>query len=426
MLKDKIAKVCNCIVKHCTVVFPVIVIVVVAVTVAMALSADKVKGEENSNAASRDAVVLSERQPMVRGVLESTSPTAAAIAPEEVPLTENTDDEIYALVTSYYNSMASGDTDTLTAIHDSLSTVDVLRFRETAQYIDGYKAFNVYLKQGMKADAALACVYYKVCFVNHEEEFPGYQMLYICKNEKGALYIKNEENFTEEERQYILKVAAQGDVVEFKNRVDLEYQDLILAKPELLDYLGELGKQVDNSVGKALEEIGVVMAEQNIDQSGEGGEEGENGGEENAPASGTSVINEPQYAKANATVNVRGSDSENADKIGSVTRGTRIRIQMIQPNGWTKIVYEGKDGYIKSEFLQLEEPAAARVAAGKVTATTNLNIRSAADQSSQRLGLLTAGQSLELLDSQETENGWYKVNYEGLTAYVKAEYVTLQ
>lgn len=422
MQKDKIAKACNYIVKHCTVVFPVIVIIVVAVTVSMALGANKANkanGEENSTTALND-ILSSGRQAPESGVLESVPPAAATVAPEEVPLTENTDDEIFSLVASYYNSMASGDTDTLTSIHDSLSTADVLRFGETAKYIDGYEAFDIYLKQGMTENAALACVYYKVCFVNHGEAFPGYQMLYICRNDQGALYIKNEDNFTEEERQYILKVAAQDDVVEFNNRVNVEYQDLMLAKPELLDYLGELSRQVDKSVGKALEEIGVEMAEQNIGQAGEGEENTE--GDGSYQVSGSAVIG-TQYAVATTTVNVRGSDSENADKIGKVTGGTRIQVKEVRLNGWTKVVYEGKDGYIKSEYLKLEEAAAAIDVIGKVTATTNINIRAEASQSSARLGLLTAGQSLELL---APEGDWYKVKYEGQVAYVKAEYVTLE
>ncbi len=158
------------------------------------------------------------------------------------------------------------------------------------------------------------------------------------------------------------------------------------------------------------------------DQSGEGsGAAGEPDGQGEAGMTEQPVVIGPQYAVATTTVNVRSSDSEQADKLGSVNGGTRVEVQEVCVNGWTKIVYEKKDGYIKSEYLQMEESPAGQEVIGKVTANTNINVRSAASQSSERLGLLAAGGSLELLG---VEGEWCKVVYNGQVAYVKAEFVT--
>lgn len=417
MLKDKISKICNNIVKHCAIIFPVVVIAMAAVTVSAALNAGRAKesGEDVSDAANTVAPAV---ETPVGLVLETGELATAVPAPEEVPMTENTDDEVYQLVASYYTAMATGDTETLTAIHDSISTTDVLRFEETSKFIDDYAAFDIYIKRGLTPDSALACVYYRVCFLDHPEEFPGYQMLYLSRNDQGVLYIKNDENFTEEENQYIMRVANQDDVKDFHNHVTNEYNELMLAQPELLDYLGELGAQLDKAVGDDLEALGVAMAEQNVGTQ-PGGDESSQG--ENVEASGHSVVIGPGYAVAAATVNVRNSDSEKADKLGSVLNGARVQVKEVQINGWTKIVYEGKDGYIKSEFLKMEEDVADVKVTGKVTATTNLNVRAAASTSAERLGLLAAGKSLELL---AVEDGWCKVLYNGQVAYVSAEFVT--
>ena len=131
----------------------------------------------------------------------------------------------------------------------------------------------------------------------------------------------------------------------------------------------------------------------------------------------------PQYATATTTVNVRSSDSERADKLGKVTNGTRVQVQEVRVNGWTKIVFEGKDGYIKSEYLQLEESAAGFETIGTVTATTNINVRSAASETAERLGVLAGGSTLDLIAN---ENGWCKVKYNGQVGYVKSDYVTQQ
>lgn len=425
MLKDKIVKVCNYIVKHCAIVFPVIVVAMAAVTVSAALNANRVRDEKEDVVQNVENTAVPQDIKTSAGNVQEMGELATAVpAPEEVPMTENADEEVAALVTSYYKAMETGDTDTLTAIHDSLSTADILRFDVTSQFIEGYAACDIFVKRGMTEDSVLACVYYRVRFLNHPEEFPGYQMLYLSRDDQGNFYIKNDENFTEEENQYIIKVANQDDVKEFHNRVTNEYNELMLAQPELLDYLGELSGQIDKTVGAELEAIGVAMAEQNIgegEQSGEGeSEEGsdQEGAEE---ASGTSVINVPRYAVAKATVNVRGSDSEKADKLGKVANGARVQVQEVQINGWTKVVYEGQDGYIKSEFLQMEESAADLNVIGKVTANANINVRAGASSSAERLGLLSGGQTLELL---AVENGWCKVIYNGQVGYVSAEYVT--
>lgn len=425
MLKDKIAKICNYIIKHCTIVFPVIVIAIAAVTVSAALNANRAKETgDNANEPEVENTVVPQGIKTSAGNVQEMSEHATAVpAPEEVPMTENTDEELFWRVASYYNAMAAGDTETLIAIHDTLSTADVLRFAQTSQFIDGYAAFEIFVKQGLTEDSVLACVYYRVCFLNHPEEFPGYQMLYLCRNADGELYIKNDENFTEEEAQYIMRVANQDDVKEFHNRVTNEYNELMLAQPELLDYLGELSKQIDKAVGNELEALGVAMAEQNIEEGQTGGEESPESPDQEgyAETAGTSVVNGPRYAVATTTVNVRSSDSEKADKLGKVSNGARVQVQEVQINGWTRVVFEGKDGYIKSEYLQLEESAADLNIIGKVTATTNINVRAAASSGAERLGLLSGGQSLELLS---VEGGWCKVIYNGQVGYVSAEYVT--
>ena len=91
-----------------------------------------------------------------------------------------------------------------------------------------------------------------------------------------------------------------------------------------------------------------------------------------------------------------------------------------RPNGWTKVDYEGKEGYIKTEFLQLAESAAGAESIGTVTATTNINVRASASETADRLGVLSGGDSAELVG---TEGDWSKIKYNGQIGYVKSEYV---
>ncbi len=395
------------IVRNCKIVFPVILVVVVAFTVVVALNANKAKAEEESSPEESSSGQESQQA--------QVDPTK-----EQVPLTVNEDQEVYALVSNYYSARGAGDMESMRAAYDEISENDLLYYSELAKYIDHYGELEVYSKQGPVDGSVIAYVYFKMGIINYEE-VPGYETLYLNRDENGALYIKNESNFTEEENSFITAVNGQVDVVDFNNRVNTEYNEVVGANSELLEYLGLLNDQVQTAVGV---QIAARNAEQTVPESVEGeGNEQPEGGEEAPTVTEPPAESGPQYATATTTVNVRSSDSEQADKLGKVSGGTRVEVLEIRVNGWTKIMYEGKDGYIKSEYLQMEESAGGVEAVGTVTATSAVNVRSAANETANRLGVLPMGESLDLLGN---EGDWCKVRYNGQVGYVKAEFVTQQ
>lgn len=406
MLKNKLASVGNFIVKHSKIAFPIIVIAAVAMTVTVALNAgnDRTTAEVESTEMS----------------MEISTEVAIEAADKDVPLVPNEDGAISTLILTYYNALALGDEETLTAICDEISEKDMLHYLETAKYIEYYPTVEIYTKPGLEAGSTIAYVYYKVSFENQQEAFPGYKAHYICTNENGELYLKRGEN-TEEVNEYIIAVSEQDDVVEFNNRITVEYNELMEAHPELLEYLSELTSQVSTTVGVALAQQ-IAQEEQVIQDTetvpeGNGETTTESGEQttEQAPAEETT-----QYATATTTVNVRSSDSEQADKLGKVTGGAKLQVLEVRVNGWTKVLYEGKEGYIKSEYLQMVESAAGAEVIGTVKATTNINVRSAASETADRLGVLAGGDTAELIAN---ENGWCKIKYQGQIGYVKADYV---
>lgn len=427
MGKEKIKELLDLLVRKSKIIFPVLVIVIVAATVAFALKASNNRADafassdssdvSASSSGSEGSVLESVEDLIANATNEASSqPTEEPVVSEDVPLVANEDPAIYSVVAYYYNSLALGDTETLKSLHDELSEVDILSFEQTANYLDYFTALDVYTKPGQEEGTTWVYIYYKVRFKNHTEEFPGYQALYVCTREDGQLYIKNEDNFTEEEIDYLTKISSQADVEDFENRVTAEFDELLIGNPDLLEYLGELQTRINAA-------IGVALAKLNAEQTGEGeGESSVEGGTEE-PVPTEEPAPEPviQFATAITTVNVRSSDSEQADKLGKVSTGTRIQVQEVQLNGWTKVVFEGKDGFIKSEYLEPEESAEGLEIIGKVTATTTINVRADANQSATKLGVLSMGESLELV---EIANGWCKVIYNGQVAYVSADYVT--
>ena len=403
MWKEKLHFLGNYIIKHSKVVLPAVVVVAVAVTVSVSLSMNNRHREEQQNAESA-AAVSSEI---------ATEPTT-----EDVPLVANEEGAVYTLEATYYNAMATGDETTLRSVCDEISDKDMYRYLELAQYIDYYPTLEIYTKTGPEEGSVIAYVYYKIAFVGHEEEVPGYQALYICTNDQGEMYIKRGEN-SEEVNDYIKTVSTQDDVVEFNNKITVEYNELMVDHPEVLQYISELDSQVSIAVGEKL--ANQVAGDQNTDTSAEGGDQAADG--QDTSAEGTEQPAEeqgPQYVTTTTTVNVRSSDSEQADKLGKVAGGTKLQVLEQRANGWTKVDYEGKEGYIKTEFLQLAESAAGAETIGTVTATTNINVRASASETADRLGVLSGGDSAELVG---TEGDWSKIRYNGQIGYVKSEYV---
>ena len=437
MQDNRLRAVLDYIVKHCKIVFPVLVIAAVAATVTIALNANKARAEEESLPTESTGEEIPE--------------TWTPPAPEDNLLMPNENEELKALMDSYYNAVAAGDTETLKAIHSEISSNELLKFQEKAKYLNRYSDLEVYTRPGPEENSVIALVYYKVIFENREEEVPGLRSFYVCTDDQGKFYIYN-GNVSDEINEYFMNVSKQSDVVDLSNRVNMEYNELMDAHPDLLRYLAELDAEVDTAVGVALaRENGdlPVDSENNTDpavpeNSGEAGVPGDsdstdpgNGdpgnavdpgnvqdpgsaGEGQEPVPETPVNTGPQYATATTTVNVRDSDSELAEKLGKVRGGEKVQVQQVQQNGWTKIIYEGGDGFIKSEYLQIVENADGLASIGTVTATENVNVPAAASETAERLGLLTGGTTLELLAN---EDGWCKVKYNGQVGYVKSEYV---
>ena len=402
MWKEKIHSIGNYIIKHNKVVLPAVVVVAVAITVSVSLSLSNRHKEAQQEAEIESAA----------------SETATETATEDVPLVANEEGAVYTLIATYYNAMATGDEETLRSVCDEISDKDMYRYVELSQYIDYYPTLEIYTKTGPEEGSVIAYVYYKISFVGHEEEVPGYQALYICTNDQGGLYIKRGEN-SEEVNEYIKTVSTQDDVVEFNNKITVEYNELMVDHPEVLQYISELDSQVSIAVGEKL--ANQVAAETQVAEAGT--EEGSTDGQDTQTENGEQQEAEdqgPQYVTTTTTVNVRSSDSEQADKLGKVSGGTKLQVLEQRPNGWTKVDYEGKEGYIKTEFLQLAESAAGTETIGTVTATTNINVRASASETADRLGVLSGGDSAELVG---TEGDWSKIKYNGQIGYVKSEYV---
>ena len=404
MIKDRLIVVRDFAVRNSKLVFPVILIAAVATTVTLAL-----------RAWNEDA--LDPSLPLPEELSLAASPTPEPEAdPKDTTMEMNTNGELYTLIATYYNAFATGDVETIKSISTYMEETEEIRIPEMSKYVESYPYIEIYTKPGPRENSYLAYVYFHMTLTSFEEEVPGMDTFYVCTNEDGSLYLNTDEVVPDTELEYIREMNLQDDVVELNNQTNVECKEIFLENADLFYYVQELVTDVKKTTGETLAAQNGGTAEPAV-QEEEGGTP-ENNGEGEQPVE--TAVPQPTSGTTTTTVNVRASDSEQAEKIGKVSGGTEVPIVAQQLNGWTHILYEGKDGYIKSEFLSVAETADNSQVIGQVTATTNINVRLAPSQDAAKLGILTGGDQVDLL---ERADGWCKVIYSGQVGYVKEEFV---
>lgn len=390
------------IVQHSRTILPIVLIVCVAVTVLLALLLGK-KDQQGSDFKDSVSQGSSENEP-------------GQITVTDEGLKNNAYPEVNELIMEYYGAVASGDVDKILTLSNNVDDTEKIRIKELSKYLDSYPSVEIYTKPGPMENSYLAYVNYQVKFKDYESTAPGIQTFLICTGEDGSLYM-NEGSVDESVTDYIQKINMQEDVVELFNRVAVEYNELLVNNPDLGVFLQELNSQMDISVGEAL-------AENEAEKQGQSGEtdvSDEEQTDEKETQETEPAVTGPVKARANTTVNVRSSDSETADKLGKVDGGTVLEVLEMRPNGWSKVMYEGKEAFIKSEYLDVSEDASKAEVVGTVKALDNVNIRSSASETGDKLGVIYQGEELELIE--KLDNGWSKVKYKDQVAYVKSEFV---
>lgn len=406
-MKAKMLKIKDFIVSQSKILFPVVVIAIVAVTVVVALSI------KNSKEVEPDMV-----QATPAGVSDSNVTLEEEPVVLEVPLELNANESVNSLIYTYYDALGNGDDSRIAEIQNvPMDDMQKIKIQELGKYIDYYTEVKIYTKPGPEAGSYIIYACTKVKFVGFEEEAAGYESFYVCTKEDGSIYL-NKGVVSEEVLNYINEVNFQDDVVELQNKVTVEYNETMVANPDLFEYVATMESDIRTATGLmiAAQEAGSEQADTTAPEEGDGTQPEEVTQETGSTTETTSPI----FATANATVNVRSSDSETADKLGKVSSGSKIEMLEQKVNGWSKVKFESKEGYIKSEYLQVAQNASGVETVGSVTATTNINIRSTPSETGDKLGVLAGGESLSLVS---TENGWCKVVYNNQVAYVKSDYV---
>lgn len=415
-LREKVITARDFIMDHSKIIMPLVLIVCVIITVIIAVNAN------HREALEKEA----EQAAMAVPTEEGEAVSVEGLEMPQYELEENAHPEINNLVRAYYDAQASGDIDVISELNTYLDEIEIIRVQEMSKYVESYPVLNVYTKPGLTEDAYVAYVCSEVKFSEMEQELPGMQTFYIGLNDDGSYFINdgtNDANIT----NYIKKITLQDDVVDLNNKIVVEYNELLAEDEELEEYIAYLREKINEDVGEILAQAEQAETEAPEPEPEEGTET-----EQEVPMVATTV-------RATDVVNIRSSDSEEADRIDKAQIGQEFRLLEERGNGWSKVSYNDGEAFIKSDYLEVveEEPVETASAqeeeqdntpadsgdttSGTVKVKESVKIRKSASTDSEALGTAYAGTELDLVMKQA--DGWTKIKYKGQTAFVKSDYV---
>lgn len=341
--------------------------------------------------------------------------TTTIPVPQEA-LQKNAYPAVNELVARYFDARQTNDVEALRTTKNYVDDMEIAKNNAFFEYVESYDNINCYTKTGPIENSYIVYVSYDVKMRYWDVILPSLLTLFVCTNDEGNLYIYVGE-IDENIWNYIVVITSQEDVRDLAQMVQTTYKETMDANPDFSAYMSTLNEVIKGEMAEQLADAGYLENNMGITpeiDSGEGTEMSGNG----AGGADTGDFE----VQAITTVNVRASDSEMADRLGKVQGGTVLICQEHQVNGWSRIIYEGQVGYIKTEYLHtVGEGVDETEANGTITVSETVNVRKTANIGGEQLGVAYAGESFPLIGG--TDGEWTQIIYNGQAGYIKSEFI---
>ena len=428
--------------------------------------------------------------------------------------TEN--EALKQLLTDYYAAYADGDIDALEKLAEPISDKEKSYITLMSKYIKSYDINGISTKPGVDKDALLVSVDLDIHYKKLDEPAPGLDFFYVEKDKKGNYIINNRYSTfnaqngeldvdptittliaTFEQQDDV--IALQSEVSQAFNALSLEDKDFNVfftkIMPEAVtDWAATYKKQEEKKAEKEKQKEEAAKKEEEEEKAKAEEAKKEDSEKETKEETTEETAKEDsdktKEAKADTDtvvakekVNVRAKATTDSKSLGQVRSGTELK-RYKEKRGWSKVNYNGKAAWIKSEFLTVketdpdEDKASAKKESEKETtakaddskkedskkddskeesadskddrksdsekkdtdkkeesatkseaktstvyAKEKVNVRTKASTSAKSLGQVNGGTKLT---QYEEKDGWSQVDYKGSKAWIKSEYLTTE
>lgn len=304
--------------------------------------------------------------------------------------------EIKQLLSTYYNSYATGDLEHLSSVAKKLSDMEKDYIRMMNEHVESYTDISCIVADGAKEGSYVAAAVYQMKFTGEDETLPGMNVFYIQTDKDGKLYINNlyssfnrelkEQKTKKKVIELIEEFEKSAEVQQLQNEVQTEYDKKVAENEDLQKKLNEMVDAIANwkETYTPSEDNGEEEPEQKPEESEEpaaaddgGTEDGSddsNTGDGNADdssddgntddgnaddgnaddggnSSGLNYVPDGTVLTANDGYNVRKSMDETSELVGTTAVGDSIKVILSYAEGWTKVEWNGTTGYIRTDLL---------------------------------------------------------------------------
>lgn len=344
--------------------------------------------------------------------------------------------KINELISNYYAAYADGNIEELKKIATPITANEESYINMFSEYVDGYENIKCYTKPGLDDKSYLVSPYIEIKFKDVDTLAPGLDFFYVETNENGELYINNiysQFNLQNEENPLDSTIKAlidnfelEEDVVDLQEEVQQKYDEAVNSDEKLANMVNVT---IKDARAAWAQEIAQQVPEQDTEQSTEPSteqtpKEDEKPQETEQPA---------EIVYTTDIVNMRKEPNENAELIDTLPLGTALTRIATTADGWSKLDYNNKECYVKSDYLSTEPPqvpeesqepqqSAPGIAEGtEVLLSNTVNVRASMSETADKVGTAFAGEKVTVIMSYA--EGWTKVNWNGTTGYVKTEFL---
>lgn len=389
-------------------VFSTLIFIVILIVVAIAIAGiSKIKDEKAKELAY---AALSDEE--------------KALLNQNLTLVKDAYPEVNKASEGYLDAIANKNLPYLKEHLFEISTNEIDNITVKSNYIDYYDNITCYTQEGYEDDSYYVYVTYDLHIVGFEEGVPSIIGFYYAKDSTGVYRIFKQDSMSSDVVENFYIAYMQQDVQNLYNQISLSYNETLESDEKLKDFMDGYDELIKN-------DLVTLIAERIAEQKAKEEEE--------------KVVEGPvvEQVEAVTSVNVRASDSETAERLATVGEGTVLTRLEAKLNGWSRVQYEGREAYIKTEYLNVVGGAVPEIETQQVventtttttnkddknktetkyvTANDNVNIRAEADIDSERVGFAYNGDKLELIE--KLSNGWTKIKYNNKECYVKSDYV---
>jgi len=282
---------------------------------------------------------------------------------------------IMELIGEYYDCYAAGDFETLQTLAAPFSEHELAYMKLLSQYVESYQNMTFYTKSGLDASSYMVNVYLEMKFEGVETLAPGLDFFYVRTNEDGSLYIdnsyseynmKNNDNPLDMNVHNLIKEhEQQADLIALLSDTTTKFNAAIEADTGLYTMVNETipaataAWMADIMQGIETPEVDTPeteMPETQVPetQTPESEEPEPEPESESESESESEVLSFPEgtVITIEEATNVRKEMTTDSALVATLYKGDKVTVVMSYAEGWTKVKWGDKTGYIRTDLLQ--------------------------------------------------------------------------